>query len=141
MQQGGDDAAALLEHLQRRCTLYLPEEIPSLAKSGIGWEQAKERETVAFATWKGRVRKRIEEGNLPITLEELQNMDVRDMMDDVRAHANMKRTQDRGEELKRAFEHSFLAQLKGVLTWYDHLAREDGEEGCEDFDEMLIDLF
>ncbi len=97
------------------------------------------RETVALATWKERVRKRIEEGKLPITLEELENMDMRDMTDDMRAHS-IRMTKDRGDELKRALEHVPIEQLKGVLTWHDYLAREHGETECTDLEDMLIDI-
>ena len=62
------------------------------------------------------------------------------MMDDMRAHSIRMKTKDRGDELKRSFEHIPIAQLKGVLMWYDHLAREQGEAGCEDFEDMLIDI-
>ena len=67
-------------------------------------------------------------------------MDVRDMSDDVRAHPIRKRTQEQGEEMRRAFDNIPVEQLKGVLTWYDHLATEAGERGCEDFEDVLIDI-
>ncbi len=56
------------------------------------------------------------------------------MMGDIRAHSIRKATKDRGEKRKRAFENIPVAQIKGVPTWYDHHAVEDGEKGCENFE-------
>ena len=93
-----------------------------------------------FAVWRRKVKERIEKGTLQITLEEFKNIGVRDMMGDMKAHSIRNKTRDRSEELKQAFENIPAAQLKGVPTWYNHLAREPGEKGCEYFEPMLVDI-
>ena len=90
--------------------------------------------------WRGEVADRIRKGKLPITLEELDRMDARDMLDDVRAHYIRKRAQEREEETSRAFENIPVEQLEGVLTWYKYPAEEAGERRREDFDDVLIDI-
>ncbi len=118
MKAGGPEADALLEYIHHNKTLYLDDEVASLANGILEWERNKEREAVAFTVWREKVADRIRKGKLPITLEELDRMDARDMLDDVRAHYIRKRAQEREEEMSRAFENIPVEQLEGVLTWY-----------------------
>ncbi len=43
IKNGGPEAGALLDYVQRRRTLFLPDEFATLAGSIVGWEQARER--------------------------------------------------------------------------------------------------
>ena len=140
MKAGGPEADALLEYIHHNKTLYLDDEVASLANGILEWERNKEREAVAFTVWREKVADRIRKGKLPITLEELDRMDARDMLDDVRAHSIRKRAQEREEETSRAFENIPVEQLEGVLTWYKYPAEEAGERRREDFDDVLIDI-
>ena len=90
--------------------------------------------------WRGEVADRIRKGKLPITLEKLDRMDARDMRDDVRAHSIRRKTHEQGEAIRRAFEKIPVAQVRGVLTWYNFLALEAGETGCEEIEDMFVDI-
>ena len=42
--------------------------------------------------------------------------------------------------MQRAVKNTPAAQLKGVLPWNNHLAREEGGRECEDFGELPIKI-
>ena len=90
--------------------------------------------------WQEKVAERITSEKLPITLEELDNMNARDMLDDVRAHSIRTKTHEQEMSIRQAFEAIPVEQVKRVLTWYNYLALEAGETGCDDIEDVFIDI-
>ncbi len=79
LRDGGSESIALLDHVNRRRAIFSPDDLHKMPKSMQEWENNKARETVAFAVWKDKLRTRIEDGELPLTMQDVENMDVVDM--------------------------------------------------------------
>jgi hypothetical protein len=104
LRDGGSESAALLDHVNRRRAIFSPDDVQKMPKSIQEWENNKARETVAFAVWNGKLRIRIADKKLPLTLQDVENMDVADVMGDIKAHSIRRITNDQKERCEREFE-------------------------------------
>ena len=143
INKGGEEAELLSNHVENRRIILDPEDVACLPHCIQEYEKCLRRETVAFQTWKEKLKSRISKGELPPSIRtalENDDFDIMDMFYDVKAHsvreATKAQTDKFAEELARVPHHA----LSGVLKWYNYLAYQAKEQGCDNPEELLIDI-
>ncbi len=118
-----------------------PHELASQPKVIQEYEKCMMREAWAFAEWKQRLRDKVENGELPISVEDhIDSYTILDMFDDMKAHALRKATSIRVTAFQEEFSKIPTASRKGVLRWYNRLAQQDGGHAYNDLDEILSEI-
>ena len=137
--QGGENADILTAHVERMRAIFNPEEFEGLPHCIREFEKQKNRETLAFMAWKDKLQTRIDNGELPPTIR-IDDLDILDMFYDVEAHSVRRATKEQTTKFENELRCVPLNALAGVLKWYNFLATQAGEAGCENLDELLIDI-
>jgi hypothetical protein len=105
------------------------------------YEKCVWREARAFIEWKVRLMNRVADGKLPKPIEkQIESFTILDMFDDMRAHSLRKATSVQVAAFHVEFGKIPNASRKGVLRWYNHLAKQDGDSVYNDLDEVLSEV-
>ena len=140
LDQGGEDAGALVGHVERRRAIFVSDEFEFLPRCIQEYERCKIQDMLAFQAWKGRLEIRIENGELPLALRDADELGIVDMIFDVKAHSVRKATGDQKGKFETELRDVPVHFLEGVLRWYNFLAVFEGESGCDNLEELLIDI-
>ena len=95
---------------------------------------------LAFQAWKEKLKIRIEKGELPLALRDVEEFDIVDMMFDVKTHSVRMATKDRQGKFEAELRDVPMNSFEGVLRWHNYIAVHEGESGCENLEELLIDI-
>ncbi len=142
-KEGGEAAGLLADHVENGRIILDPENFACLPHCIQEYEKCLRRGTVAFQTWKGKLRERVEKGELPTSIRaaiENDEFDVLDVFYDMKAHSIKEATKEQSEKFAEALESVPQQALSGVLRLYNYLAFQKGELGCDNLDDLLIDI-
>ena len=140
VKEGGEEATILSEHAERNRAFLDPADFEQMPACIQECEKCLRREALAFEEWKRRLQSRIADGHLPKSVEPfIEGFDILDMFNDMKAHAVRAATVAQTKKFAEELENVPYPGLMGVLKWYNYLAYQKGEAGCDNLDELLID--
>jgi hypothetical protein len=105
------------------------------------YEKCVRREAQAFAEWKVRLKEKVANSKLPVSVgNQIESFTILDMFDDMRAHSLRMATSVRVAAFQVEFSKIPNASRKGVLRWYNRIAQQDGSPIYNDLNEILSEI-